>query len=446
MTASNDSTSIMYQDFLGRRPMEIETYLGSPIKLATDCGVKLPRIETLYAMIHHVNTANQNRQPQEPSSPVTVHPPTRLSSAPPRASVNGARGRGYPGPGMPPNSRRGPPSLHNYPRPPNGHPLPGPHGRPPREASSEDHGLEEFSHLILYEDGTEDDRSSQSGGYPPAQNGGHPAAVDFALKEREFALRQRELRLREQEMQMRRPGNNRRMSSNRGPGPYEPEEDDYFDPMTNGRGPPMPAVDPDNFDMMSMTSRRTRKKPGPPPGQFRKNPEMGGGVPRPPSSFNRHFGAGRHRTGSRMMEEVPALGESLFDNPMMAYSSNRYGNVDRKEMQAESRANSMTASRAGDYPPGYLHPPSRRTSQSPGHPMPPGGRGRPSTAHDSYMGPPNGVTHGGRPSPPGAMRAPMPRHGSGPGNAMPPQQVEQFPGMNDPGMNGPYPSPNPPPI
>lgn len=442
MTAATDTMSNMYQDFLARRPMEIETYLGSPIRLATECDVKLPRIETLYAMLHHINITNQARPPQDPSSPVAAHPP-RLSSAPSRPSPNGVRGRPYPGPGMlPPGPRRGAPSVHNVPRAPNGHPPP-PHRQPVRDASGEDHGLEEFSHLMLYEDAAEDDRSSQSGGYP-TQNGSTPSAADLALKERELALRQRELRLREQELQMRRPPNGRRMSSNRGPGPYETEEDGYFDPMANGRGPPMPPpIDPDNFDMMSVTSRRTRKKQGPSPGQFRKNPEMGGS--RPPSSFSRHFGGGRHRASARVMDEIPVLGDSLFDNPMMAYSSNRYGNVDRKEMQAESRANSMTASRAGDYPPGMPHPPSRRTSQSPGHPMGPGGRGRPNTAHDPYMGPPSGA-HGGRPSPPGAMRAPIPRHPSGQGNGVAPHQVEQYAGIHESNMNGPYPSPNPPPI
>ena len=59
MVRPSESNSIMYQDFMARRPMEVETYLGSPIKLAQAVGLKVPRIETLYALLHSVNIANQ---------------------------------------------------------------------------------------------------------------------------------------------------------------------------------------------------------------------------------------------------------------------------------------------------------------------------------------------------------------------------------------------------
>ncbi|KAI9823488.1 MAG: hypothetical protein M1832_002499, partial [Thelocarpon impressellum] len=95
--------SIMYQDYAARRPMEVETYLGSPMKLARAADVAVPRIETLYALLHHLNLVNQSRPAAPASSPTAAGPPQRLSSAPlPRPPPNGA---GPPGPRF----SRGPP-------------------------------------------------------------------------------------------------------------------------------------------------------------------------------------------------------------------------------------------------------------------------------------------------------------------------------------------------
>lgn len=424
MIAPAATPSTMYQDFAAKRPMEVETYLAAPIKLATETGIKVPRIETLYAMLHHANIVNQSRPQQEPPSPVAMQPPPRLSSAPaPRGMSNGMRGGRSYSQGPP---RRGPPPMGPPPmgRPPaNG--MPPPRGPPPQQAlprdlSYEDPGLDEFSHLVLYEDATEDVQSQN--GYA---NGGPPPPNDLALKERELMLRQRELQLRQQEMNMRR-GNGRRASSGRDA--FDDGDDDFFDPM-EARGPPPPHINPDNLDMLSVTSRKNRKMPS--ASQFRKNPEMASNNSRPPSSFSRHFGFGRNRTSARMIENVPGMHDSLYDNPMMSYSSNRYGSVDRREMHNESRANSLTAARLNEVGGPGPYPPSRRTSHSPGHPpMPHGGRGMgpngmgPNGATPNGMGP-NGMGPGGRPSPPGMMRPPVPRHAPGQGSAVAPHQDQQ---------------------
>ncbi|KAK2845249.1 hypothetical protein FQN49_005909 [Arthroderma sp. PD_2] len=438
MTAPTESISIMYQDFQARRPMEIETYLGTPVKMATENGVKIPRVETLYAMLHHINTTNQNRPPPtEPSSPVSAHPP-RISSAPSRPPMNGAPRGGGNYRGQPP-PRRGPSSMANNPRPlppqANGHMPRGPKQGLPRDLSYEDPALDEFSHLVLYEDGA-DDTQSQHGGYNGHMNGG-PPPNGLALKERELMLRQREIALREQEMQMRRRGGGRAPSTRGG---FDDDDDDGYD-LPDHRGPPIPQIDPDNFDMMSVTSRRNRKVSTAPAKELRKNPELNNS--RPPSVFSRHFGGGRHRASARIVEEIPGIHDSLLDNPMMSYSSNRYGNVDRREMHNESRANSLTAARVGEMGHGPF-PPSRRTSQSPGHPPLPNGRmSRPTTGHDGGQMPPplpNGMGHNGRPSPPGMMRAPVPRHPPGQGNAVMPHQVEQHVGVS----NHSYPPKGPP--
>ncbi|KAL2007458.1 hypothetical protein VTN00DRAFT_8896 [Thermoascus crustaceus] len=431
MIASSNTPSTMYQDFLARRPMEVETYLGSPIKLATESDIRVPRIETLYAMLHHVNTVNQSRpQQSDASPPVLAQPPPRMSVAPSqRPPTNGSMrpSRTTSGmAGMPPPQRRGPPSMGGYPRPPNGLPPP---SKLPRDPSFEDNGLEEFSHLVVYDDapdGAAPAPQNGSAGYPDVPPAAGPSlAADLAFRERELAIRQRELQLREQEMNMRR--------GPRRPPPSKPtfdeeDEDDYFDPMDARL--PVPQIDPDNFDMLSVTSRRTRKAPS--ASQLRKNPEMSSSS-RPGSSLSRFFTGGKNRASARMMQEIPMVNESLLDNPMMMYSSNRYGAVDRKEIHVESRANSMSAARMNDYGPGP-YPPSRRPSNSPGAHYGPGSRamGRPATSHDASLVPPNGMMPpGGRPSPPGNMRAPVPRYPPGHGNAVGPQQVEQNLGVSN---------------
>ncbi|EDP47718.1 hypothetical protein KXW98_007165 [Aspergillus fumigatus] len=419
-----ESPSTMYQDFQSRRPMEIETYLGSPIKLATESGIRVPRIETLYAALHHINTNNLNRpSTNDTPPPILAQPPPRMSSAPPprnspmRPPPGGRSGSGM----MIPPGRRGYP-MPGMSRPPSGQPVP-PSARIPREPSLE--GLEEFSHLVVYDEFAEGGMPRQNGsnGMHDMPPGPPPAAADLALRERELALRQRELQLREQEMQMRR-GPRSRAAPSRAAAFDEDDEDDYFDPMDNI---PIPHIDPDSVDMMSITSRRTRKAPS--ASQFRKNPEISVNG-RPQSSFSRYL-PGRKRTSERIMQEIPGLHDSLMDNPMMAYSSNRYGSVDRNQIQAGSRANSMTASRMGDFPP-HPYPQSRRNSQSPATPYGgPGPRmGRPSTAQDQPVGPPG--PHGGHPSPPGNMRAPVPKYPPGHGNAVGPQQVEQHYGVSNP--------------
>lgn len=286
----------------------------------------------------------------------------------------------------------------------------------------EGNDLEEFSHVMLYDD-MADGGPVAEGGYDMANS----SSGNLAMRERELALRQKELALREREYNMRRGGGGRGMPP---PGFDEDDEDgeDYFDPMG---GAPVAPADVDNLDMMSVTSRRTRKAPS--ASQLRQNPEMGAmGGPqmrngrnpwkRPPKQQN--------RTSAALMNDMPGVGglrNELMNNPLMGYSSDRYGNVDRHNIGQESRTNSLTAERLNELqqgPGGY--PQSRRGSQSPGNPLTPGGRPnmRPS--------PPNGYGPGvnGRPSPPG-MRQPVPRHPPGHGNAVAPHAIEQQTGVSN---------------
>ncbi|KAI1140850.1 ApbA-domain-containing protein [Hypoxylon sp. FL0543] len=449
----SDSPSIMWQDYVARRPMEVETFLGSPIKLAQNSGVKLPRIETLYAILHNLNIVNQSRPkeinglPAASGSPTAASPMPRMSSSgqPPRPPVNGhPNGNGVPMPrprprnssnfsGPPPGMRRPPPM--NGGGPPNGYrpPMNGapngqaPSRQPSRRGSFDETDLGEFSHLVVYDDPTD------------AGDGGFNADTpDIALRERELQLRQRELALKEQELRMRRGG-----PPGPGPGPAarrrappvrsgggiyddEDEEDDYFDPNS---GPITPMIDPDNFDMMSVTSRKTRSKPPPSQSELRMHPEgPGQGMPSRGSRWRPGFGRNR---SSQIISAAPGLHDNILDDPLMSFTSNRYGNVDRGQIQAGSRANSLTASHLHELssgPNGMSGPFPRRTSQSPGNPYSPsirGGNGRPS--------PPNGFGGpgpNGRPSPPDGVRQPVPRYPPGQGNMVAPQQVEQRVGVS----------------
>ncbi|KAJ5887485.1 hypothetical protein N7495_007526 [Penicillium taxi] len=454
---ASEPPSMMYQDFMSRRPMEVETFLGSPIKLAAELSVSVPRIEALYSMLHHINVTNQNKPRDSPPASMMGQPPPRLSSAPPMQRPPIMNGATRPPPrnnssmGMQPGQRRGPPPgmMRGPPGGPGGPggPAPSSGNRIPRDPSME--GLEEFSHLMLYDE----EGGMPSNGYPDVGPGPGSSSgpADFAMRERELAIRQRELQLREQEIGM----NMRRGPPRRGPPQSQPrapasvfdeEDEDYFDPMDHMQ---IPHIDPESVDMMSITSRRTRKAPS--QSQIRKNPELVG----PPqmnsgrsssAGFGRYFG-GRKRASDRVMQEIPGLHESLMDNPMMMYSSNRYGSVDRNQMHQDSRANSLTASHMGDYAPRPF-PTSRRNSQTPGNPHPgtPGNgprMGRPMTAQDHAYGPPAGPggPRNGHPSPPGNMRPPVRnQYGPGPGPGPLGPQMDQQYGVS----NHPYPAKVPP--
>ncbi|KAK4154841.1 2-dehydropantoate 2-reductase [Chaetomidium leptoderma] len=438
--------NIMWQDYTARRPMEVETYLGAPIRLSQQTGVSVPRIEALYAILHNLNLVNRSRPkidtalaaPPQPGSPsATPSPLPRMSAQgpprpgpngmpngngmPPRPRPRGASSMGPSGPGM----RRPPPSMNGG--PPNGYPRPPPNGRlPSRRGSMEGADLEEFSHLVHYDD------------IPEGGEAGH-GPHDLALRERELQLRQRELALREQEMRLRRPPPGMGPGPRRGP-PQPPrsvaggfddddEDDDFFDPAAT---PGASMVDPDNFDMMSVTSRKNRKAPNS-ASQFRKNPEHDTGPP-PRNRFRPNFGRNR---SSQVMAAIPVMHGDIMDDPLLGFTSNRYGNVDRGAMHAGSRANSLTAARLDELQYNQGPPPMgmngngpRRTSQSPGNPYSPSMRGAP----NGRPSPPNGYAAGpqmnGRPSPPDGMRQPMPQYPPGHGNVVAPQQVEQHAGVS----------------
>jgi hypothetical protein len=428
MCRPTPNPSIMYQDFLARRPMETEVYLGTPIKTAKDAGISVPRLETMYAIVHNLNIVNQSRPA---SSPMGA---PRMSNPPPaRGMMNG----GPPGGRMPSGQmRRGPPPGGFPPRqssggPPNGRLMPPPSRR--GSGSFEAGDVEEFGHIALF--------SPENGPDGLAKGSANGSSEDIALRERELLLRQRELALREQELNMRRARNRPAAAD---------DDEEYFDPVTASGMP----VDSDNFDMMSVTSRKTRHAPK----------TNGQRMPPPAHSQSRQFfgRSSKNRNSARVIDTMPGLRDSILDDALMGYSSNRYGNVDRKTMQTESRAGSMTASVMNGQmgPMGPMGPNGlpRRTSHSPGNPFdphrPPPRMSPPSGSYGPGMGngpyPSAGMNGNGpyqgrpnRQSPPGGVQQPQPRYPPGQGNRVAPQQVEQHAGVSSIPHNNPLP-PHPP--
>ncbi|KAF8472652.1 ketopantoate reductase PanE/ApbA C terminal-domain-containing protein [Kalaharituber pfeilii] len=101
MTQPSAHNSTMYQDFINRRPIEIEVYLGSPIKIAQTVGAKAPHCETLYGVLHHMNQANHAKSPGSSPPSTATPPPSR--HMPPRHQVS-IRGRPAPNPQGPPGA------------------------------------------------------------------------------------------------------------------------------------------------------------------------------------------------------------------------------------------------------------------------------------------------------------------------------------------------------
>lgn len=386
---ASPSLNIMHQDYTARRPLEIETFLGSPIKAGKAALLKTPRLDTLYPILHHLNQQNQNRPPPSPNGP--MNPSPRAMQSPPMSRPGTQNGHYPMGNGMPPrrpptgsrpgfDPRRPPGSAVPPPRgsSANGHPPPrqnGMNGGPQNGTSrrnSFDDDLEEFGHIALYGDMIDDPTGMPQGDNGPRQ------LNELALRERELALREREYALQQQQQGPKNggrkmPGRRKLMSRSRSVyGDDEDDDDDFY----VDEAPAMPMVDVENFDMMSLTSRRNRRLPS--AGNIRNNPEaafnqqaMRGGRH---SMFTRP-GMGRQRTSARMMSDVPGLHDSIVDNPLMGYSSNRYGAVDRKVMTDTSRANSMTSTRMEDirndpsFGNAYPQPPINRPrmSQFPAH-------------------------------------------------------------------------------
>ncbi|KAK9460024.1 ketopantoate reductase PanE/ApbA C terminal-domain-containing protein [Lipomyces oligophaga] len=318
--------SMMYQDYIAKRPMEIEVLLANPLRLASEAGIETPRLEMLYITLTRLNQMNQSKigGPLTPLLASGGYAPPPVSRQPPPIDTNAGR--------RPSLSTRNSAQLASA----------GANGYTPSTAE----GLEEFSNLVVYGDTTTDGAPN---GVPMNQH---------TLRERELELRQREQALREQEYMMRqrrrtapRPTPPMRSQSYSADMMSESGGDDYF----SQRGPPRPT----DVDMLSMTSRRTRRT-----GSFqaRADPSVtpgSGGVTgalqklmRGPGSRKMSISESVSPNEFRQMEYY----ESFMDSPLVNNTSDRYGNVDTHVLTDQSRANSISsnANRPMMYgPPGH---------------------------------------------------------------------------------------------
>lgn len=467
--------NIMHQDYTARRPLEIEIFLGSPIKIAKSRNIPAPHLNTLYPILHHLNQLNQNRPPPSPPSSVNPSPRAMGNGQPPmQGQAMGPGPRPHPN-GMPPRrpippgGRGGMPNRGPPPRagPPNGYPQqnggypprPPPSNQVSRRNSLDDDLGEEFGHIALYGD-MMDNGDGSSIPAPSAIPSGMPNMSELALRDRELALRERELMLRQQEMMANGGGpppmgrmngggmgpmrggrgGGRRMPPPKAMSVYDDDEDDdYYD----SRAPQMAVGDVDSLDMMSVTSRRNKRLPS--ASSVRNNPEGDMMTPKGRHSlFGRNRGGpNRQSASARMLDGVPTMTDPLNDS-LAGYSSNRYGTVDRKMMVDNSRANSMTSQRMPMMDPhdirenpafgGGAYPPmsgARRMSNSPGDSRRPNFQGQ----RGGYAGPDPRQFRG---PPPDGSRPPTAGYMNG--QAPPPHHVDQHvsDGVRHPqNLNGP---------
>ncbi|KAK9236825.1 ketopantoate reductase PanE/ApbA C terminal-domain-containing protein [Lipomyces kononenkoae] len=331
--------SMMFQDYVAKRPMEIEVMLSNPLKMADAAGIRSPRLEMLYILLSRLNKLNQSRT----SAPPTPSIPPPMSRQP---SITPIAARRPPPPSANGYANRRPVNQTANPTP-NGYPKQNGYGHRPspslsRRSSCE--GLEEFSDVVAYANGTS---TAGSGGNTPNGttsgyiNGGAAPAVpslqDLTIRERELELRQRELMLREREMIMHQRGSrpSQPMRAQTGPAssvvnlPMGEPENDYFTPHTPRIG------QYEDVDMLSMTSRRNRRTGGLVRTLKSADPSTGPGQPPVGKPYRKVSGG----VSTAALEYY----ESFIDSPLVSYTSDRYHSVDTRVLTDHSRANSMSS-------------------------------------------------------------------------------------------------------
>ena len=367
----------MYQDLLANRPLEFEVYLGNPVRMAEDLRIQVPNLQALYAVARHINKSRTKGDgPRSPQSPKA-----RQHLVPPRQSING-RGRGVAprsyGDAPPVINGRGRPVMNGY----------NSQGSSPRQGVEGDFDQPKGIAMrgesianITPPNGELDQFSHQRSRPPPRQS-------DYDVRSRELMLRERELQLREREIEIqRRQGRIRHNVPSTIMDDDEEEDDSRSQANISQRSLMMTG---DNFDMMSMTGRKSRNK--------QVSGSMRGKEPYPGDSNGGRMmsltGRSKGRSGS-MIAASQATFDPLNGNPLMGFTSNRYPGVDTRTLAANSRANSLTSQRMDEM---GMGPGAGRTASLLGGPgaYPVTSRGPPPGRGPMMMGGPPGR---GRPLP-----------------------------------------------
>lgn len=384
MTTTKEAKSTMYQDFLAGRPLEIETYLTTPIRFARDANLDAPHMRSIHALLSHINRVNQ----QKPASPLP-NAASRLAPqhtgqsvlAQPRPFMQ----RGLSDGAALQNSGRAmsmvygaPPSTTNgYPR------ASAPHSQnrrvPSQITRSESlEGLEEFAAVAMYSDlvpnneaypstarshsalaGVADysnrqqnrppSRASTSQGYYPSA----PQSNQRPPRQNAFAM-------------MGRKMSNMRSSGRNKSGDFDDDDDDdaYVDAPIADRGPP---IDPEKVDMLAMT-RRGRNSALGNRLEADRTSSFVNGRPKPRQS----------KTSDALMHDIPGVHDAVTNSALFGMGDNRYGTVDSRTLakSANGRLNSMQSARAPSMTQSQ-HAYSIQQQRQPGPPNAMNGRGPP---------------------------------------------------------------------
>lgn len=351
-TALKEVKSTMYQDYLARRPLEIEVYLSTPIRLAQEREVPVPHLKSIYALLQHINKVNQT----VPASPVPG-PSAKLqpqytgqsmmpAQRPQRPMLDGRSMSMVQGP---PSTNggyiRGPPPTRRINQQP----------RLSRQDSLE--GLEEFASVAMYTDlvpSDEYNHGNSNGRAPQSPHYGQMQPYNDARVSRPQALRSSTTqghyssnhRGYEQQPSAARQGgfaglgnkmSKLRMSGgNRGRNKDfdEDEDDDFIEPPAP-RGPP---INPDQVDMLAMT-RRGRNSAMGTRLDAERTASFATARPRYPQS----------RTSSQnVMNDIPNVHDTVTASALFGMGDNRYGTVDSRSLAKQAnivRLNSMQSER-----------------------------------------------------------------------------------------------------
>lgn len=344
MVSSKEIKSTMYQDFLAGRPLEIEVFLGTPIKFAELSSIPTPNLKSLYALLKHINTINQ----QKPPATVLPQAGTRLlpqhTGQSMMSSGRPPMQRGFTD-GNAPNGNRAMSMV--YGPPPSSNPSRGPYiqqRRAPQQLSRQEslEGLEEFASVAMYNElvPAHDNRgeiytngrqirpqpsraSTTQGYYAPNQR-----APERVPQSRNGTFSSLSKKMSSMKMSGR----------GKGRGDYNDDDDDDDDYIDAPIDPRTPQINPEQVDMLAMTRRGRHSALG-----FR------GDGDRTASFANGRQKPKTVRSSSQaVIDDIPGVHDTVTNSVLFGMGDNRYGTVDSRSLAKSAnsgRLNSMQSER-----------------------------------------------------------------------------------------------------